>query len=270
MDIINETKLNNEQMGFIHTMHALSDHLSSLISEIADFSKIKNGKVSFGHHVFDLKGCLLSIHRISEIKSKLKGVKLTLEADGALPSYVMGDMSRIRQICINILDNAIKFTPCGGHVRFKVTEDTSGVKGGDTRKEPECAQGENDNSNLCLCFTITDNGIGISSHELPHIFNSFTQAEMSSTRSHGGTGLGLSICHNLALLMNGTIDVESEKGKGTTFYVRIHVRRVADPMEVNSHSCLLQKLDSQKSLKSNFVFKSFDKSDLMTYLNQPE
>jgi signal transduction histidine kinase len=210
-------------------MNALSDHLSSLISEISDFSKIQTSDFQLNLELFDVTAFLQSIQCIAEIKSKAKGVNLTLHIAHDTPAIIRGDMLRVRQICINLLDNAVKFTPTGGRVRFIVSKESTN----------DTALQHQDNQ-FMLCIIVSDTGIGMSVDEVANIFKSFTQADMSTTRHYGGAGLGLSICYNLTRFMNGRINVKSEKGQGTTFIVRIQVASPHEPSvtEQSSPDCL--------------------------------
>ncbi|MEG1584338.1 MAG: ATP-binding protein, partial [Anaerovorax sp.] len=180
-----------------------SQYLLQLLNDILDMSKIESGKVTLKNEVIDWKPFLDSINTIIQTQAEEKGVQYVVtQFEGGKDSYV-GDGVRLQQILINILSNAVKFTPPGGTVRLDIKQ-----RGADERKAN-------------LCFTIMDTGIGISEGFLPDIFQPFAQ-EHSGTRSgYGGSGLGLAISKNLVEAMGGDIFVESTLGGGTTFRVEV-------------------------------------------------
>ncbi|MEG0571081.1 MAG: ATP-binding protein [Oscillospiraceae bacterium] len=179
-----------------------SQYLMLLINDILDMSKIESGNVVIESKIIDSQLIMEAINTIIGMQAKTKGVGYSV-TDFTSDRAYLGDSVRLQQILINILSNAVKFTPAGGKVDLKITHATRSEK---IEK---------------VLFTISDTGIGISPGFLPNIFKPFTQEHSNATTGYGGSGLGLAISKNIAVLMGGDITVESELGKGTTFYVTI-------------------------------------------------
>lgn len=166
------------------------------MNDTLDFSKIEAGKFSLAPTPFGLRGFLESVHTLFEYKSREKGLALVLDIEGRVPDKLYGDTLRLTQIFNNIIGNALKFTEKGSiTVTCRLLEQSAG--------------------SVTLDFSVKDSGIGIKDEYKKHLFQPFTQADTSHTRSHGGTGLGLTITRSLVELMGGTTGVESESGKGT-------------------------------------------------------
>ncbi|MEG2002892.1 MAG: ATP-binding protein, partial [Clostridia bacterium] len=183
-----------------------SQYLLFLINDILDMSKIESGNVALKNEVFSCEKLIHSVNTIIGSQAEIKGVKYIVTVfNGHDISYV-GDSVRIQQILINILTNAIKFTPSGGKVCLDIS------------------QIEKNDKNVKICFKISDSGIGISPEFLPKIFKPFSQEHTGSTSGYGGSGLGLAISQNLAKLMGGDITVQSKLGEGTTFNVVITLK----------------------------------------------
>lgn len=197
--LLAETELDDEQQDFLSTMQKSADSLLQIINDILDFSKIEAGKLDFEILPFDLEEALEDVVRIMSFKAVEKGLDLNLSIDPKLPTMVMGDVGRIKQIITNFIGNAVKFTDIG-----KIDLEVTGK--------------ELDDNHVSLKFAVKDTGIGIPQNKLDSIFERFSQADNSTTRKYGGTGLGLSISQQLAELMQGEIYAESEVGKGSTFY----------------------------------------------------
>ncbi len=179
-----------------------SDHLARIIDDILDFSKLQNGKVVLESVHFSIRQVAEDVYALFEKQAKQNGNRLHYTVDSDVPPALLGDPYRLRQIMINLVGNAIKFTR-EGDVRFAVTCDKKG------------------SSEIEMIMSFTDTGIGIDETKLDTIFDDFTQAEMSTTRKFGGTGLGLSIVRKLVELHNGNIHCISNKNKGTTITCRI-------------------------------------------------
>lgn len=202
IDLLIHTDLSVEQKRFADTANTSAKALLNLINDILDLSKIEAGKMEIEHVEFDLREKLKEVIDLFSIQARSKNIDLRYITERSVSSVVRGDPARIRQVLVNLVGNAIKFTDSG--------EVTVRVK---TLEEPD--QG------ILYRFEVTDTGIGINPEARQRIFDSFTQVDTSTTRKHGGTGLGLSISQQLVKLMNGTIGVESEPGKGSTFFFTI-------------------------------------------------
>ncbi len=193
------TPLSNKQEKFVNTIQQSGKLLLNVINDILDFSKIEAGKLELDNISFNVRTTIAELLDIFSDPMQQKGLKLTCSIDPAIPSLLIGDSGRLGQIVINLLGNAIKFTK-KGEIKIGINlEKQEGISS-------------------CLCFRVTDTGIGISPEQKNNIFSAFAQADNSTTRKFGGTGLGLTISKQLVLLMDGTIGVESNLGKGTTFW----------------------------------------------------
>jgi signal transduction histidine kinase/CheY-like chemotaxis protein/uncharacterized membrane protein affecting hemolysin expression len=194
-----ETQLSPEQREYLETVKMSADSLLTVINDILDFSKIEAGKVDLEAIDFNLRDCLEMSLKTLAVRADEKGLELLCEVAPEVPEVVRGDSGRLRQIIINLVGNAIKFTG-KGEVALKVQVE---------------ATHERDRT---LRFTVADTGVGISREKLQLIFDPFSQADTSTTRKYGGTGLGLTISTRLAEMMGGRIWVESELGHGSQFH----------------------------------------------------
>ncbi|NOQ88088.1 MAG: response regulator [Gammaproteobacteria bacterium] len=199
LQLLEGTKLDVEQKEFVETAHKSADALLAILNDILDISKIEAGKLSFENIAFDFKQIVKDIVVLYSLKSEQQGVLLVQEIDSDLPESLLGDPTRIRQIIVNLVSNALKFTRQG---EVKVSVDV--VK--------------NNTESVDVKITVSDTGIGIPKAALETLFNAFTQADGSTTRKYGGTGLGLAIVSQLVDMMGGTLGVESEEGKGSAFW----------------------------------------------------
>jgi len=198
-ELLTDTHLNDEQVPLVKAIKHSADSLLVVINDILDFSKIEAGKVEIEEIDFNIRYMLDEFAKTMSFKADSKGLELINYIDGALPDYVKGDPGRIRQILTNLTGNAIKFTDTGEIVL------SSSI----------LIQDEN---MLTLKFSIKDTGCGIPKEKQSCLFDQFTQADSSTTRTHGGTGLGLAISRQLSELCGGTIGVESSEGNGSTFW----------------------------------------------------
>ncbi|AFY52871.1 PAS domain S-box [Rivularia sp. PCC 7116] len=229
-------KLENKQKQYLDTILRSSKHLLGLINDILDISKIEAGMAEVHVNTFDLYRLLDGIEAMLYIKARAKKLRLKFEFDPELPQYVQADKSKLRQILINLLQNAIKFTDKGSVVlRVTITPPCndgacgSPVNLGEVEKVEEV---ENSSpSSLCLYFQVEDTGRGIAPEELNHIFDAFVQSN-PTYQVEDGTGLGLSICKRFVELMGGAINIESGVGEGTTVKFNILISLAEKTLEV--------------------------------------
>jgi signal transduction histidine kinase len=208
-ELLQATSLNTVQLEFTDTIHTSGDALLAIINEILDYSKIENGRLEFENLPFDLEICLRSTLDLSRSQAASRDIALHLNIAPALPRRFNGDANRLRQILLNLVSNAVKFTE-HGRVDLSVA--------------PSTAAG----SAPSLLFTVHDTGIGIPSDRLDRLFRPFSQVDASTTRKYGGTGLGLAITHRLVSLMGGRIWVDSLVGAGTSFYFELPLTPVSE------------------------------------------
>ena len=200
-DLLLETELTAQQRDYMETVKDSAQSLLTVIDDILDFSKIEAGQVKFENVTFNLPELLKQVVRTLSVRAHEKGLELLLETCRDVPSMLRGDPTRLRQVLMNLLGNAIKFS-ARGEVLLAVRVSSR------------------DGQSASLEFSVTDTGIGIPLDKQSQIFTAFTQADGSITRRYGGTGLGLSISKRLVEMMGGGIEVESEPGKGSTFRFR--------------------------------------------------
>ena len=204
-----ETDLNREQREYISLVKTSAQHLLTVINDILDFSKIEAGKLELLESEFDLINLIGETLKTLAPRVAAKEVELAYDLDENTPHYIMGDPARLRQILLNLLGNAIKFTE-------------RGVVGISVRG---CEQSNDGYGRLCLEFTVHDTGIGIPPEKQRDIFSAFSQADGNITQKYGGTGLGLTITKQLIELMGGSIRVESEVGKGSRFIFQVWLHK---------------------------------------------
>ena len=209
LDMLLDTELTKEQMDFAKSAQSSGDALLMLINDILDHSKIEAGKLELETIDFDLRVTLESLSDVVAIKAEEKGVEFACLIDNRVPTLLRGDPGRLRQILTNLTGNAIKFVDRG-----EVSISVSSKGGTDTR--------------VTLLFEVKDTGIGIPKDRMDRLFKSFSQVDASTTRKYGGTGLGLTISKQLAELMGGEIGVESEEGKGSTFWFTVVLVKQAE------------------------------------------
>ena len=228
-----DTELNQEQRGYIELVKSSADALLMIINDILDFSKIEAGKMEIDHIEFDLHNMLGQTTRTLAIRADQKNLELLLDIDPAIPRMLIGDPGRLRQIIINLIGNAIKFTERGEIVVKVEINDADGNADGDA---------DGDGDRIPLRISVSDTGIGIPKEKFDVIFDSFSQADSSTTRLYGGTGLGLSISARLIELMGGKISLESEVGKGTKFYIDLSMERAKESKSELSDAVYLKDM----------------------------
>ncbi|MFO1459117.1 MAG: response regulator [Verrucomicrobiota bacterium] len=221
-DLLLDTPMSPVQKEFAETIRNSGDALLALINDILDFSKIESGALQLEEAPFDLRDCVESTLEFAAHAAAAKGLDLLYWIEDDVPAHLTGDVVRIRQILINLVTNAVKFTERG-----EVVVNLSGRV-----PSPESNGGSREGT---LHISVRDSGIGIPADRLHHLFQAFSQVDASTTRKYGGTGLGLAICQRLVTLMGGRIWVESTPGKGSEFQVELPLRVAAEaPVSVRT------------------------------------
>ncbi len=225
-NLLLDTPLNEEQREFCETIRGSGEALLTIINDILDFSKIEAGKMELEHQPFDLRECLESALDLIVTPAQQKGLELVYHVDKQVPATIAGDVTRLRQILLNLLNNAVKFTEQG-----EISLTVRGEDGPDAAALPP--------GSMLLRFSVADSGIGIPPDRLNRMFQSFSQIDASTTRKYGGTGLGLAISKRLSEMMGGRLWVESKgvPGKGSTFHLLIRTEPVAMPV-ITRHELL--------------------------------
>jgi signal transduction histidine kinase/DNA-binding response OmpR family regulator len=253
-EILTSTQLNATQKDYVDTIEISSQLLLSLINDILDFSKIESGKLPISNYSTSLRESVYDIAAIVSPKIKEKSLTLNVNIDQNLPSSVMADDHRVRQVLMNLMSNAVKFTETGSiTISIKYKESYN---------------------NTSFLFEVIDTGIGINSAQRKKIFEPFSQEDNSTTREFGGTGLGLAISTQLVDLMGGVLALDSEKGKGSRFYFSL-------PLEVSKHNkeeyTLLDKariilvcndLAITKTIKQDLAFLDISIAEHKHYLDE--
>lgn len=214
IDLLMETDLQEDQKEYSGIIRKSADALIIVINDILDFTKLESGKMELEEHPFDLQVCIQEVFSLFTMEAGIKNLELDYFMDEQIPHILYGDMNRLRQVLINLIANAVKFTNQGG-VYLVVSE--------------QRAEGK-----YSLEFTIKDTGIGISPDKVDRLFQPFSQLDSSMTRKYGGTGLGLAICKYMVEMMGGEIRAESMQEKGATFVFNIMVR---PPNEEEHKAC---------------------------------
>jgi len=197
--LLAQTPLTSDQRHYTETIQTCGDNLLTVINDILDFSKIESGKLELEERDFNLRTCIEEVLEVFSGKAGQVGLDLVYHIEPGTPEQIVGDATRLRQILLNLVSNAVKFTH-QGEVFLKVYQQKI-ISGGSVR----------------LCFEVADTGIGIPADKIERLFMPFSQVDSSTTRKYGGTGLGLVICDKLTTLMGGNMRVTSETGKGSVF-----------------------------------------------------
>ena len=209
-----ETPLNNEQLGYVETIHASGQSLLTIINDILDFSKIESNKMELENLPFDLRACIENALDLLGAKAVEKQLDLAYQVDDEIPAMVLGDVTRLGQVLVNLISNGIKFTSAGEVViQVKVESSTKPAT-----VTPPTESSPAPTKPWELHFFVRDTGIGIPPDRMDRLFKSFSQADASTTRQYGGTGLGLAISKRLVELMGGRMWVESVPEQGSTFH----------------------------------------------------
>jgi len=212
LELLLETDLSGEQQEYVQLAHISTESLLSVIDDILDFSRIEQNKMELEQVEFDLKSLISHLISLLAGKANSRRIKITSHLEENIPTTFIGDPVRLKQVLFNLIGNSVKFTKEG--------EVTLSIENYETGK-PDYDE------DITLLFKVRDTGIGIPQKSLDSIFNAFVQADTSITRKYGGTGLGLAISSQLVELMGGRIWVESEVGKGSTFYFTVKVKKAA-------------------------------------------
>jgi signal transduction histidine kinase/DNA-binding response OmpR family regulator len=199
--LLGDTRLSREQKDFVHTMRVSSDQLLGVINDILDFSKIESGKFDLEEEPLSLEATIDEACDIAAARAREKRLKLMVDMADNVPAWVRGDVTRIRQILLNYINNAIKFTEVGQVV-----------------VHVDCLEQAQGSTAALIEFRVSDTGIGIPLDRQDALFQSFSQVDSSTARKYGGTGLGLAICKRLAQMMGGQVGLQSTPGQGSTFW----------------------------------------------------
>ncbi len=220
-----DTELAPQQRDFTETIRSSGDALLTLINDILDFSKIESGKLDLEKYPFNLRLCVEESLDLVASKAGEKKLELAYLIHPPTPNTILGDNNRLRQIMVNLLSNAVKFTK-SGEIVFSIT----------AKLLNQSSESANFSSTYEIKFAIKDTGIGIPKDRMSKLFKSFSQVDSSTTRHYGGTGLGLAISKQLVELMGGRIWVESEVGRGSTFYFTLITEVTQKQLDLNNKS----------------------------------
>jgi signal transduction histidine kinase/CheY-like chemotaxis protein len=228
-DLVLDTDLTADQRENLGFVKSSADALLIIINDILNFSKIEAGKLELDASAFKLHDTIAETIKVIALKAQQRGLQLKVDVGSDVPEWLQGDAGRLRQILVNLLGNAVKFTH-QGEVVLRVTRDPVIVP-----------------DDIVLSFSVSDTGVGIPPGRLEKIFEPFTQADGSTTRNYGGTGLGLSISSQLVKLMGGRLGAESEVGRGSMFYFNAHFAQVNPTGAIAAPPVVRQPRESRKS-----------------------
>ncbi|MDP3468429.1 MAG: ATP-binding protein [Daejeonella sp.] len=236
--LLSETRLSQEQLEYINAIKQSGESLLNIINDVLDFSKIESGYFELQEHYFNLEKYIKDVFHLFQPAIKKGKVVMRYEIDNNIPGEIIGDSLRLRQILINLVGNAVKFTE-SGEIVVQVREIKSDTE--NTRQ---------------LGFLVSDTGIGIPEDQHSNLFKAFHQLDSSVTRQYGGTGLGLVICQRLINMMGGTIKIESSKGSGTQVYFSLRykvVENIENQLSVSSGERVINK--SESLIKPSFAIE---------------
>ncbi|RPH69664.1 response regulator, partial [bacterium] len=236
--LLDETKLTDEQKEYVQTIRLSGDSLLTIINDILDFSKIESGKLNLEEYPMEIRRCIEEAIDLLAPKALDKKINLFYLIQPDVPALILADVTRIRQILVNLVNNAIKFTE-SGEVFISVSMD----------------ERESDTENIPLHISVKDTGIGIPEDKQEKLFQAFSQIETSTTRKFGGTGLGLAICKKLVEMMNGKIWVESIPGEGSTFHFTIKVKASEQVAKTNNNISIKKTKQREEKLSALFPLK---------------
>ncbi len=223
--LLMSTRLDKEQIDFTETIRQSGESMLTIINEILDFSKIDAGKLEVESYPFHLVDCISSVVDLLSYHTTTKEITIQTTLSDNVPTYIDGDVTRLRQVLMNLVGNAVKFTDQGSiTIEVDVITDPQGAAG-----EATVAEHANRETNIRLYFKIQDSGVGIPPEKQATLFEPFSQVDSSTTRQHGGTGLGLAISKRLIDAMDGRIWVESELDVGSTFHFEVSAKAADAP-----------------------------------------
>jgi len=264
-----QTELKEPQKGYLQKIDNASRSLMKLIDGLFDFSKIEQGDVKVDSTPFDLRGLLENLKTTFLPVARKKHLDFGISVSPEVPIMLVGDAKRLGQILSNLLDNTIKFTEKGGvTLRVRAEEMRHGALSGITDEKSGIDPTlKIQHSKFRITFEVEDTGIGMTQAQMAQLFNPFTQLNGSSTRKYGGTGLGLSFSKRLVEMMGGTIDVESEKGKGSTFSVTVVFETVsedpgAEPVDADAGNDKAPETPPEPGRKKGDTAESLERSIL--------
>lgn len=209
VDLLMETELKEDQKEYADIVRRSADALVTVINDILDFTKMESGKMELEEHPFELVACIREVLGLFTVEAGKKNLELDYFLESSVPQLVYGDMARLRQVLMNLIANAVKFTDHGGvYLIVSVNEEKDGK--------------------MTLEFAVKDTGIGISADKVDRLFQPFSQLDTSMTRKYGGTGLGLAICRTLVEMMGGHIYLDTTEKRGATFVFTIQAQRYVE------------------------------------------
>lgn len=209
VDLLMETDLKEDQKEYADIVRRSADALVTVINDILDFTKMESGKMELEEHPFELVSCIREVLRLFAAEAGKKNIELEYFLEDSVPELIYGDMARLRQVLLNLIANAIKFTDHGGvYLIVSVNEEKDG--------------------RMTLEFAVKDTGIGIALDKVDRLFQPFSQLDTSMTRKYGGTGLGLAICKTLVEMMGGQIYLDTTEMRGATFVFTIQAQRYVE------------------------------------------
>jgi len=241
-EILRNTDLTQEQQEFLSIIEKSSENLLSIINNILDLSKIESNKIEIENIVFDSAEEFESAVETYAVAAAEKNIDLNFYMDPTISPKLKGDPTKLKEILINLLSNAIKFTNYGGEITLEIKKI------------------DDENQNL-VYFAVSDNGIGMTKEQQEHVFEAFSQADISVTRKYGGTGLGLTISSQFVELMGGKLELTSAKDKGTTFFFTIPLEEITstEPNYVHAFSNLvIGKYENQNTKLDTYLSQYFE------------
>ena len=239
-ELLKQTPLNEIQAEYVHNISSSTDSLLTIINDILDFSKIEAGKLQLEKTDFILKQEIDDIYAMFTPRIEEKALELVVDINHNIPNALHGDITRLRQILINLLGNAIKFTEHGQVKLLVELADTHHLL-------PD---------ELSLKFSVSDTGIGLTEEQQTELFQPFQQADASITRHYGGTGLGLTITQRLASMMNGSINVTSTLGEGSCFTVTINIQVAKEPHKIKYRDSDIKETTDDEQSKTDLSMLS--------------
>ncbi len=234
------TELDPEQDKFVRTIQVSGEMLLSVINDILDFSKIESGKLELENAPLDVRALVRDIYDVQLPKAKEMNLKFEVSVQSLVPPFIVGDVTRLRQILLNLVSNALKFTNTGSvRIGIRLASD----------------QVPTDDCPFQLLFSVTDTGIGISNEQMQRLFQPFSQATVSTARKYGGTGLGLVICKNLVENMGGKIQVESNTNQGSAFSFTVTTQIAKKPPSYTLQDAINKNANSISRLGDRIPLK---------------